>query len=234
MRPLNTIVIHCSASREGQDVKTASIRNYHVKTKKWRDIGYHYVIELDGKVVDGRPLGQIGAHVKGHNTGSVGICYVGGLDKNGKPKDTRTAAQKRSMRELIESLLEEYPAIRTIKGHRDFPGVAKACPCFDAIPEYQPLVDRVDAVCSQKEFELDVTADDVEEFTPEFQSKEQPAGKKWSSTTNWAAVGSLAATLVASLGDLDPILSVTIVVIAATFAWWIIKERNKKANELGV
>jgi len=141
MRKIDTIVIHCSATPEGRDVSVATIRKWH-KDRGWRDIGYHYVIGLNGEIWKGRPIRQRGAHVKGHNTGSIGICYVGGVTNDGRlaPKDTRTPEQKTALVSLIRGLLVDYPAIKTICGHRDFPGVAKACPCFDAIPEYKWLL----------------------------------------------------------------------------------------------
>jgi len=129
MRYIDQIVIHCSATREGQHFEVKDIRAWH-KARGWRDIGYHYVILLDGTVQLGRPLDQTGAHVSGHNSKSIGICYIGGLDAWGKPKDTRTVEQEEAMKRLVEDLLITYPGSEVL-GHRDFPGVAKECPCFD-------------------------------------------------------------------------------------------------------
>lgn len=144
MRKIDTIVIHCSATPEGRAVSVSTIRNWHLK-RGWRDIGYHYVIGLNGEIWPGRPVSQKGAHVRGHNTGSIGICYVGGVTNDGllAPKDTRTPAQKSAIAALIRGLLTDFPQINRICGHRDFPKVAKACPCFDAIPEYEPLLSPV-------------------------------------------------------------------------------------------
>lgn len=143
MRKIDTIVIHCSATPEGRAVSVSSIRQWHLD-RGWRDIGYHFVIGLNGEIWPGRPISQRGAHVRGHNTGSIGICYVGGITNDGKktPKDTRTPDQKTALVSLIRGLQADYP-IKKICGHRDFPGVAKACPCFDAIPEYQYLLGAV-------------------------------------------------------------------------------------------
>ena len=102
-RKIDKIIIHCAATPEGRDVKTETIKSWHVKGNGWSDIGYHFVIELDGVVKTGRPLHRAGAHTKGHNATSIGICYVGGIDKDKKPKDTRTEAQRKAMDQLINS-----------------------------------------------------------------------------------------------------------------------------------
>ena len=132
-RKIDKIIIHCAATPEGRDVKTETIKSWHVKGNGWSDIGYHFVIELDGSVVDGRPLHRSGAHTKGHNATSIGVCYVGGIDKDKNPKDTRTADQKASMDKLIQSLLSDYPEA-TVHGHNEF--ASKACPSFDVSKEY--------------------------------------------------------------------------------------------------
>lgn len=137
MRKINKIIVHCSATPEGQDVKTETIRDWHVNGNHWNDIGYHYVIELDGSIHKGRDENIIGAHCAGHNIYSIGVCYVGGVAKDGKtPKDTRTETQKQSLLELLKSLKVKYPNA-TIHGHREF--AAKACPSFDAKYEYKDL-----------------------------------------------------------------------------------------------
>lgn len=137
MRKINKIIIHCSATPEGRDVKTETIRDWHVNGNHWKDIGYHYVIELDGSVHKGRDESVVGAHCSGQNANSIGVCYVGGIAKDGKtPKDTRTEAQKQSLLELLKSLKVKYPNA-TIHGHREF--AAKACPSFDAKYEYKDL-----------------------------------------------------------------------------------------------
>jgi len=147
MRDINLIVIHCTASKEGVELSVADIDKMH-KAKGWRGIGYHYVIGLDGVPRLGRPVQEVGAHVKGHNEDSIGIVYVGGLDANGKPKDTRTAAQKKGLVELLKMLKVQFKDA-VICGHRDLSpdkdgdGVVekhewlKACPCFDAKEEYK-------------------------------------------------------------------------------------------------
>lgn len=132
MRHINEIIIHCSATPEGQDYTVADIDRWH-KARGWRGIGYHYVIYRDGSVHAGRPVEQIGAHCTGHNANSIGICYIGGVSADGKtPKDTRTPAQRIALRELVEELRAKYPGA-TVHGHREF--APKACPSFDVQTE---------------------------------------------------------------------------------------------------
>lgn len=145
------IIVHCTASKEGQNLTVEAVHNSHLRNG-WSGIGYHYLIGLDGTIYAGREDDTIGAHAAPQNSDSIGIVYVGGLDANKKPKDTRTEAQKESLIELIKFLLERYPTISEIKGHRDISpdkngdGIIqpkewiKACPCFDAIEEYKSLI----------------------------------------------------------------------------------------------
>jgi len=130
------IVIHCTATPEGRDVTAKDVDRMH-RQRGFNGIGYHYVIKLDGTIEKGRPEDAIGAHVEGQNSTSIGISYVGGVDANdiNKALDTRTEAQKKSLLKLIKQLREKYPKAQVL-GHRDFPGVKKACPCFDAKTEY--------------------------------------------------------------------------------------------------
>lgn len=137
MRPLDKIILHCSATREGQHVSVETIRQWHLK-RGWKDIGYHYVIYLDGSVHEGRPLEQVGAHTSGQNTGSIGICYVGGVEKDGKtPKDTLNELQETAMVNLIKALREEYGDM-TLHGHNEF--AAKACPSFKVYEKFNWLL----------------------------------------------------------------------------------------------
>lgn len=157
MKEIDAIIIHCSATREGQNIGKSEITQMHLQ-RGFNTIGYNYVIRLDGTVEIGRSLTIPGAHcnTKGtsgvsYNRHSIGICYVGGLDANGKAKDTRTEAQKETLRALIARLIEKYP-IKEILGHRDTSpdldgdGVVepnewiKMCPCFDAKEEYKDLL----------------------------------------------------------------------------------------------
>jgi N-acetyl-anhydromuramyl-L-alanine amidase AmpD len=131
-KDIRRIFIHCTATREGQDVSAATIRQWHLK-QGWRDIGYHFVIRLDGTIERGRPENQVGSHVAGHNTGSIGVVYAGGLDAAGKAKDTRTPAQRSAMAALVRDLVRAYPGADVL-GHRDIwpkGQQQKECPCFD-------------------------------------------------------------------------------------------------------
>lgn len=137
MRDIDKIIIHCSATREGEDVSVDTIRRWHVEGRGWSDIGYHFVVGINGDLHYGRPLERIGAHVKGQNSKSIGICYIGGVEKDGKtPKDTRTCEQKETLVDLLMLLKRLHPDA-TIHGHREFAN--KACPCFDARKEYISL-----------------------------------------------------------------------------------------------
>ena len=125
-------IIHCSAVRPNQTSSAKQIDQWH-RAKGWRMIGYHYVIRRDGTVETGRPLWMVGAHCKGHNTNSIGICYEGGLDARGRPCDTRTPEQKVAMDSLVNVLHIKYPDARVV-GHNQFSN--KPCPCFDVASEY--------------------------------------------------------------------------------------------------
>lgn len=136
MRKINEIIVHCAATPEGKNFKAADIDRWH-RERKMKCIGYHYVVDLDGTVEPGRPESEIGAHCRGHNQNSIGVCYVGGLAADGRtPKDTRTVAQKKALLALLKKLRAKYPKA-SIHGHRDF--AAKACPSFDATAEYKNI-----------------------------------------------------------------------------------------------
>ncbi|AYD02185.1 peptidoglycan-binding protein [Neorhizobium sp. NCHU2750] len=127
-RFINEIIAHCTATPEGKDFTVDDIRAWH-KLRGFSDIGYHYIIYRDGRIMLGRPIGQIGAHVEGHNTGTIGISYVGGVSADGKTaKDTRTAAQRSSMLRLTAQLCRKFP-IAKVTGHNQYAN--KACPSFD-------------------------------------------------------------------------------------------------------
>lgn len=137
MRPLKRIILHCTATPEGRNYDVSTIRSWHVKNNGWKDIGYHYVIYLDGSVHEGRPVEQVGAHTSGHNSDSIGIVYVGGCDKNMKPKDTLTTEQETAMVNLIKALREEYGEL-SLHGHNEFAN--KACPSFNVKTKFQWLL----------------------------------------------------------------------------------------------
>ena len=108
------------------------------KAKGWSDIGYHYLIGLNGERWEGRNANLIGAHCEGHNSNSIGVCYVGGVDKKMQAKDTRTEKQKDALVALLKDLRKLYPKAK-IYGHRDFDKKGKACPSFDATKEYKNI-----------------------------------------------------------------------------------------------
>lgn len=153
MRKIKTAVIHCSATIEGVWIDEATIEGWHKKRFKkigGKHIGYHVLVYLDGTIVQTKGTEHIGQHVAGANSATIGICYIGGLDAKGKPKDTRTPEQKASLLSVLKELKISYPDIQ-IKGHRDYSpdkngnGIIepfeflKACPCFDAVKEYSKL-----------------------------------------------------------------------------------------------
>lgn len=143
------LAIHCSATEPDQDIGVREIRKWHVEDNDWSDIGYHFVIRRDGSLEIGRPIEDVGAHVKGFNAVSIGICMVGGLNYNGDPEDNFTEAQYRTLTTLVYVLTKTYPGSKA-KGHRDFsPDVnhdgvitpdewLKACPCFDVKEKLAP------------------------------------------------------------------------------------------------
>jgi N-acetylmuramoyl-L-alanine amidase len=141
MRPLNEIIVHCAATRpdwmQGRPIseKVEAIRRWHTDPKPkgngWRDIGYHYVIDRDGAVATGRPLDQVGAHVAGRNTNTIGICLLGGFGSNERDRFEQhfTTAQDRALRKLIAELMKAHGKM-AVTGHNQF--AAKACPGFHA------------------------------------------------------------------------------------------------------
>lgn len=139
MRDINEIIIHCSATRPEWMAKSpvarkvAEIRRWH-KDRGWRDIGYHYLIDRDGSVATGRPIEQTGAHVKGRNTGTIGVCLIGGHGSSEKDKfhDHFTEDQQVSLLSLIAELRARFGEV-PVTGHNQY--AAKACPGF-SVPEW--------------------------------------------------------------------------------------------------
>ena len=131
MRPIDRLFIHCSATTPKMDIGVKEIRNWHTN-RRFTDIGYHFVIRRDGTIEDGRDIDKVGAHVAGYNTGSIGICMVGGVDAAMKAEDNFTVEQWRSIRNLLRILKADYPKA-TIHGHNEFAN--KACPSFDVQKE---------------------------------------------------------------------------------------------------
>ena len=136
MREINYLIVHCTATQP--DAKIESIQNYWRKNLGWKSPGYHYVIKADGEIVPLLSIDKVSNGVAGYNSQIINISYIGGIDKTGKPKDTRTEEQKYSILKLLKDLKKRFPSAK-IQGHRDFPKVAKACPSFDAKKEYSFL-----------------------------------------------------------------------------------------------
>ena len=140
------IVIHCSATRSTRDYTAEQLLRDH-KTRGFRTVGYHFYIRRDGSVTQHRKLLEVGAHCRPWNRCSIGICYEGGLDENGKAADTRTPRQKEALHRLVHELLQRYPEAKVV-GHRDlspdtnYNGIVdpweriKECPCFEVIGEF--------------------------------------------------------------------------------------------------
>lgn len=129
VRHINQIIIHCAATPPHLDWGVEDIRRLHTRSFKWSDIGYHWVIRRDGTLEQGRPEERAGAHARGHNANSIGICLVGGIDTNGKPASNFTPSQLKTLRRIVDEKLADYPGSEVI-GHRDT-GAKKACPSFD-------------------------------------------------------------------------------------------------------
>lgn len=146
VREIDTLIIHCSATPDNVSLEPAALSKMHRK-RGFNGCGYHFYIRRDGEICDMRPVERIGAHCKGHNEGSIGICYEGGLDAKGRPADTRTAEQKKALVYLVRTLKKEFD-ISVVAGHRDFsPDLdgdgtvepeewIKQCPCFDVKSEF--------------------------------------------------------------------------------------------------
>lgn len=132
MRKITKAFIHCSATPEGKIFDVEDIRSWHL-AQGWSDCGYHYVITIDGVLQEGRPLKKVGAHARGNNVGSIGICYIGGVDENNEPKDTMNALQDTAMVNLLKSLKEQFEDIEFC-GHNEVS--SKACPSFNVKEKY--------------------------------------------------------------------------------------------------
>lgn len=136
MRKLDRIILHCTATPEGRHVDVNTIRAWH-KKRGWSDVGYHFIIYIDGSVHVGRDVSKVGAHVSGHNATTIGVVYVGGTDAAGKAKDTMNAAQETAFVNLVKHLRDEYGPL-TLHGHNEY--AAKACPSFKVKDKFGWLV----------------------------------------------------------------------------------------------
>ncbi len=135
MRTIDLIVVHCSATNPNMNIGAAEIREWHVEGNKWSDIGYHNVIRRNGALEHGRDLATAGAHARGHNLNSLGVCLVGGVDSENKPENNFTEAQFVTLRGYLDTMLDVFPNSE-LKGHRDLPNVKKACPSFNVVEWY--------------------------------------------------------------------------------------------------
>lgn len=141
MREITQIIIHCSATKPNQDIGVKEIDAWHRKLG-WSGIGYHFIICRNGETEIGRDLAKAGAHCRGQNKNSIGICLVGGIDENGKSQNNFTPAQFAALRELVQKLRADFPNA-SVHGHNEF--AAKDCPCFDVqgfLSEYVPELCR--------------------------------------------------------------------------------------------
>lgn len=130
IKSVNFLVVHCAATKATMDIGATEIRSWH-RQRGWMDIGYHYVIRRNGAIEKGRPDDRPGAHARGFNHLSLGICLVGGVAKDGKtPENNFTSDQFHALRRLLIGLNATFPEAR-ILGHRDLPNVYKGCPSFD-------------------------------------------------------------------------------------------------------
>ena len=137
MRKINKIIIHCTATPEDRVVKVKDLYQWHVTENGWSDIGYHFYVDINGDIQKGRDIAKIGAHCSGHNRNSIGLCYCGGVEEDGKtPKDTRTPEQKEGLLHVLKTLKAMYPDA-IIYSHNEFAN--KACPSFDATKEYENI-----------------------------------------------------------------------------------------------
>lgn len=137
MRTVTLLVIHCSTTPQGVSLSFEDCRREHILHRGFRDIGYHFYVTRDGEIHRGRPIEKMGAHCRGHNRYSIGICYEGGLTASGQPADTRTLLQKASLLALLRELKQLFPQA-LIVGHHDL-NPTKPCPCFNTVAEYRGL-----------------------------------------------------------------------------------------------
>lgn len=128
MRKIDLIVVHCSATPPSSDIGAETIRRWHLNNN-WSDIGYHYVIRRSGKLERGRPIEKAGAHAKGFNDNSIGICLVGGVNNAGESEDNYNKEQLRTLFNLLDVLTVTFPNSKVL-GHNDLT-TNKDCPCMN-------------------------------------------------------------------------------------------------------
>lgn len=214
MRPLNEIIVHCTDTRpEWGDKMTPArvvdeIRRWHTdpppKGRGWKDIGYHYVILRDGTVMAGRPLSEVGAHVQGHNTGTIGISLLGGHGGSAKDKfeDHFTTQQRAALLKLIDGLETQYPTIKKVSGHNQY--AAKACPCFN-VPAF-----------------MDGTTTAPDRVTP------TQSTTIMASTVQVASAAGAGLTAVSALSGTAQVVALSFCGVVMLAALWIMRERLRK------
>jgi len=217
MRKIDEIIIHCTATRpdwwqnKSAQAKVNEVRNWHT-SKGWSDIGYHYLIDRDGTVVAGRPLDRTGAHVKGHNTGTVGISLFGGFGGSAGDSfaDNFTEDQERALLDLIAKLKADHPSITKVSGHNQY--AAKACPCF-SVPAW---------VSKAKPAKMKPPVD-TEKPRALAQSKTVQSSVVQGATAIGGAVGALN-----SLDGVAQIIALVGCFVIGALAMFILRERLKK------
>ena len=138
MREIDLIVVHCSATREDRDFTEHDLEVCH-RRRGFNGADYHFYIRKNGDIKTTRSLEKIGAHVKGFNQKSIGVCYEGGLDEEGRPADTRTQAQRFALLDLLTILKHQYPEAQILGHYQLSASIHKACPCFDCRKEYMDI-----------------------------------------------------------------------------------------------
>lgn len=128
MRKINKVIVHCSATKPDQNITAKNIKKWHTEERGFKDIGYHYVIRRDGTLEKGRDIGEAGAHARGHNLESIGVCLIGGIDKFNSPEQNYTANQYYTLKKLLDVLCVTFPNADII-GHNNVSD--KACPVFN-------------------------------------------------------------------------------------------------------
>lgn len=229
MRPINEIIIHCTATRPewreklSANNKVEEVRRWHVDDNGWRDIGYHFLIDRDGTVVSGRPVEQMGAHVSGHNRSSIGIALFGGHGGSADDRfaDNFTASQDEALRTKIADLMDQFPSIEKVSGHNEYAN--KACPCF-----------RVSAWLSESEAWI-TKGDDPPAIASAAESHETSGRTSATqSTTIRASVAQIIAsagavwTALTSLEGTAQIVALSLAGAIVLLAVWIMRERLKK------
>ena len=135
--PGDTIILHCTATTADPEIDVKVVRKWHMAApRKWSDIGYHYLIKVDGTVEGGRPLTRVGAHTMGHNE-NIGVVYVGGVDSTGKPKDTLSPAQVSAFESLVATLRHAFLKPYKLAGHNQYAN--KACPSFHVPSKFKHI-----------------------------------------------------------------------------------------------